>query len=261
MKTFSGLALGVLLGLSLAPQLSAAPQFERSRDQNQDRDRVCVYQDINYQGWEECYSAGDEVADLKKHRNAISSIRVYGRARVTVYENEDFEGKSAEFSSDVRDLGLRSLAGSKSWSDRIQSLRVGSDFNGQANGRDRNRDQSNRFPAQRQQVNDGICVYDRPDYEGREQCWSTGSDLSDLGRSGDWSDKISSIRVFGRTTAVVYRDIGFNGDSITVDRDIPDLSRVSGRGFKNWDRQISSVQIDGDRGRFGTSRSRNRRWR
>lgn len=137
---------------ALAPQLGAAPQFDRSRDQNQDRDRICVYQDINYQGWEQCYSAGEEVADFGKRRNAISSIRVYGRARVTVYEDQDFEGKSAEFSSDVRDLGLRSLSGSKSWSDHIQSLRVSSDYN-------RNRDQSNRYPNQRQQQNDGIlCI-------------------------------------------------------------------------------------------------------
>ena len=256
MKTLSGLALGVLLSLSLAPQLGASPQFGRSRDQNQDRDRVCVYQDINYQGWEQCYSAGDEVADLGKRRNAISSVRVYGRARVTVYEDEDFEGKSTEFSSDVRDLGLRSLSGSKSWSDHIQSLKVSSDSI-------RNRDQANRYPDPRQQVNNGICVYDHPNYEGREQCWNSGTDLSDLGRSGDWSDKISSMRVFGRTTAVVYRDIGFNGDSITIDGDIPDLGRISGRGFRNWDRQISSVQIGGDRGRPGTSRQRNRdrRWR
>ena len=34
-------------------------------------------------------------------------------------------------------------------------------------------------------------------------------DLSDLGRLGGWSDRIASIRVFGRTSVIVYRDIGF----------------------------------------------------
>src|SRR5207253_1388699 len=115
-----------------------------------------------------------------------------------------------------------------------------------------------------QQVNDGICVYDRRDYQGREQCWNTGENISDLGRSGNWSDKISSIRVFGRATSVLYRDTGFRGESIVIDRDIPDLSQVSGQGFRNWDRQISSLAIEDGREGFpgrGRGRGRGRFWR
>src|SRR5205809_970732 len=124
MKTFSGLALGLLFGLSFAPHLHGAPQFGAAQERVQTRDRVCVYQDIRFQGWEQCYNVGDEVSHLERRTKAISSIRVFGRARVVVYEDPEFKGRSAEFASDVPDLGLRSLGGSHTWNDQIESLRI-----------------------------------------------------------------------------------------------------------------------------------------
>jgi hypothetical protein len=250
MKKTSALALALLFSFGLAQQVTGAPQFGAGRDRAQNRDRVCVYQDIHYQGWEQCYSAGDEVATLERRDKAISSIRIFGRSRVTVYDNTEFRGRSAEFTSDVPDLGLRNLSGSKSWSDQIRSLRVGTDY---AAVRDLPERRTNA------QGNDGVCVYDRRDFEGREQCWSAGQDIRDLARSGNWSDRISSIRVFGRATAVLFRDIEFRGDRITIDRDVADLSQVSGNGFRNWDRQVSSLVVQNDRGFFpGRGRARGR---
>jgi hypothetical protein len=101
-------------------------------------------------------------------------------------------------------------------------------------------------------------VYDRRNFEGREECWNNGLDISDLGRAGNWSDRISSIRVFGRTSVVLFRDIDFRGDRITIDRDIPDLSQISGNGFRNWDRQVSSFAIGNDREFPGRGRARGR---
>jgi len=256
MKTLSSLALSLLIGLSFAPQLSAAPQFG-ARERAQGRDRVCVYQDIHYQGWEQCYNAGDEIASLDRRNNAVSSIRIYGRARVTVYEDTEFRGRSAEFTSDVPDLGLRNLTGSRSWSDHIQSLRVGSDsYSGGGNNNSRNVPIFGR-DRDTQQVNEGICVYDRPDFQGREQCWNAGTEVSDMGRA-NWSDRVSSIRVFGGARVILYRDINFRGEEIIIDRDIPSLSQVNGRTFRNWDRQVSSLIIEDRRGR---GRARGRFWR
>jgi hypothetical protein len=232
----------MLLSLALIPSLEAEPQFGGSRERFETRDRVCFYQDIHYNGWEQCYSAGDEVADLGGRKKAISSMRVFGRARVLVYEDPEFHGRSEEFSSDVRDLGLRNLSGSKSWSDQIESFRIVGlgDYNGRGfrNG-----------PPAFDRNDAGICVYDRRNFEGREECWRAGSDLGDLARAGNWSDRISSIRVFGRTHAVLYRDIGFRGDRISIDRDIADLGQLRGSGFRNWDRQISSLAVETNRGR------------
>jgi hypothetical protein len=55
--------------------------------------------------------------------------------------------------------------------------------------------------------------------------------------------------VFGRTLSVLYRDIGFRGDRISIDRDIADLGQLRGSGFRNWDRQISSLAVETNRGR------------
>jgi hypothetical protein len=247
MKTFWTLAIGALFSLSLAPESGAAPQFGRGRDRDEGRDRVCLYQDIQYQGWEQCYSNGDEIPSLGGRSNAASSIRVFGRTRVTVYEDSNFRGRSAEFSSDVPDLGRRIVSGSRSWSDHIQSLRVGFDYDSRDNRGVFGGGFPDRFP--RNQIDDGICVYERHNYDGRSQCWRAGENLNDLGRAGNWSDRIASIQVFGRAVAILYRDIGFRGQSITIDRDIPDLGRVSAQGFDDWDRQASSVRIEFERGR------------
>jgi Peptidase inhibitor family I36 len=259
MKTFSVLVLGVVVGLCMAPRVDAAVQYDRN-----DRargDQVCVYKDINYQGAEQCYSAGDEVNNLGAQSKSISSIHFYGRATVTVYENTDFRGRSAQFTSDVSDLGRRVMSGNTAWSDHINSLRIGSVSGpGSPNLNERwNPGDFRRNPAQHPR--DGICVYDRPNYQGRSECWNQGQNISDLARQGSWSGQISSIRLFGRSVAVVYQDIGYRGESLTVDRDIPDLTVIGGRGrgngngsgrgngrtFGNWDHQISSLQVQAQR--------------
>jgi hypothetical protein len=270
MKTFSFLALGVVVGLCAVTPVDAAVQFGQGNGRSRG-DQVCVYKDINYQGAEQCYNAGNELNNLGAQSKSISSIRIYGRGTVTVYENTDFRGHSAQFASDVPDLGRQMMAGKTSWSDHIDSLRIGGVL-GSTNPNVNDRRYPDNYPRdqsqqQAQQPRDGICVYDRPNYGGRSECWNQGQSVSDLGRQGNWGGQISSIRLFGRSTAVVYQDIGYRGDSLTVDRDIPDLAAIrgrnngngngngngkgrgrgNGRNFGNWDRQISSMQVQAQR--------------
>jgi hypothetical protein len=251
----SRMFFGLLAGLLIvpAPDASAQAGRGRGRQQNNERDRICVYQDIQYQGWEQCYSAGDELSDLKNRKDSISSIRIFGRARVTVYDSKDFEGRSAEFTSNVPDLGLRSLAGSRSWSDRIESIRVSSDSvrSGQNQGRALGRPD---FENSDEDLREGICVYEHANFQGRSQCFSPGEQVRDLARQGSWSDKISSIRVFGRTVAVLYRDVQFQGERMTVDEDIFDLAGMGSRSYGSWNDQISSLEIEAGRIRFRTGR-------
>jgi Peptidase inhibitor family I36 len=268
MKTISALAAGLLFGAALAPQLAAAPQFGTSRG-SQTRDRVCLYQDSGYRGWEQCYVAGDEVTSLGGRKAQASSIRIFGRARLIAWDDTNFNGRTTEFTSDVPDLALRAASGGHTWNDRISSIRVVSEYSNAPvynGGRDQipngGRDQT---PSDRStnnnRVDDGICVYNRPNFEGRSQCWNAGQDVSDLSRNGNWSDRISSIRVFGRTAVVLYRDAGFRGESVVIDNDVPDLARISSR-FGSWDRQISSFQVEDRRGGFpGKGRARGRQWR
>ena len=230
MKILSALACAALFVAAMGSQSDASAQSGRGRD------RVCVYQDVQYAGWEQCYTPGDEVATLRDRNNNISSIRVYGRVRVTVYEETEFRGRSGEFDSDVADLGLRIVSGSRSWSDRIKSLRVNSDGNSFRSGTDQ------------EELRNGICVYEDPDYRGRSQCWNAGDTAGDLARPDRWSDRVSSIRVFGRSAAILYRDIRFRGSRLVLDHDVPDLAKLSS-DFGNWNDQISSLQVEAERGR------------
>src|SRR6185295_14328657 len=108
MKKLTGITWVSLLLVAVAP-VGARPQF--GRNDNRAGDRVCVYQNSYFQGWEECYRPGDEVADLHTHGNNISSIRVYGNAIVSIYDGKNFEGPSAQINSEVRDLAQLSAGG------------------------------------------------------------------------------------------------------------------------------------------------------
>jgi hypothetical protein len=95
----------------------------------------------------------------------------------------------------------------------------------------------------------GVCIYEDRDYRGNFQCFNAGDEVADLTRIGRWSDKISSIRVFGPDRIQVFRDIHFQGERIVIDRDVPDLRRIQLRWGGNWDNQITSLFVPGGRGR------------
>src|ERR1051326_2019179 len=172
-------------------------------------DRVCLYKDDNFHGHEQCYRPGDEVSDLK-HAD-ISSIRVYGHARAMLYEDRDFHGRMMEFTADIPDLKRVPASGSKNWHDHVGSLRVTSDY-----AYNRERVHGSEYPYGRLKpfpsdvIDEGVCVYEKPKYEGRFQCWASGTDISDLSFS-NWRDKISSVRVFGHARLVGYKDAAFHG--------------------------------------------------
>ena len=107
--------------------MAAVPAFaQQTRDRNdtRDGDRVCFYKDIEFQGPSWCYRPGDELADLRDRGNEISSIRIFGRAHVIVYDLEEFMGASDEFDRDIPDLRLRVMEGRRDWNDRIDSFQV-----------------------------------------------------------------------------------------------------------------------------------------
>ena len=121
MRKLSGIIGLSLLLVAVTPAGARGRQL--GRNDNRAGDRVCVYQNSHFQGWEECYRPGDEVADLHTHGNNISSIRVYGNAIVSIYDGKNFEGPSAQVTSEVRDLAQLSAGGflgKQSWNDRIE---------------------------------------------------------------------------------------------------------------------------------------------
>jgi hypothetical protein len=220
--------------------MTAVPAFaQQGRDRsegrdNRDTDRVCFYRDVEYQGPSWCYRPGDELADLRNRNNEISSIRIFGRARVVVWDQEEFMGATDEFDMDAPDLRLRAMEGRRNWNDRIDSFQVLS-FNRGGRGfgvgrNDRDDDRDNR-PAR-----DRICIYEDINYGGRSQCWNANEEERNLNGRG-WNDRISSIRVYGRARVEVYRDADYRGQRLRIDRDAPDLGAI------NWSDQISSFQV------------------
>jgi Peptidase inhibitor family I36 len=223
----------IVAGLSM----TAAPTFaQQGRDRNnggdnRDTDRVCFYRDIEYQGPSWCYRPGDELADLRNRGNEISSIRIFGRARVIVWDGEEFMGVTDEFDMDVPDLRLRAVAGRRNWNDRIDSFRVIA-FNRRGRGFGFGRDDArDNRPAR-----DRICIYEEINYGGRSQCWNADEEERNLSGTG-WNDRISSIRVYGRARIEVYRDADYRGQRLRIERDSADLGAI------NWSDQISSFQV------------------
>lgn len=233
MKRLHSLApIVALLGLAAGVSQDAAAQSRSDRDRGRDRDRVCVYQHAGYGGWEQCLAVGDSLEDLGNRRNQISSVRVFGRAEIILFEHPNFQGQQivlGENTSDFREL--------KRWNDQVDSLRVETaSFRGR--------------PRPGQRAEERVCVYQHVDYGGNSQCFDANEDVPDLRQIG-WNDGISSIRVFGRTRLAVFEHGAFQGERLIVENDIPNLTTVNGRGGWNWNDRISSLRAGGARGDRG----------
>jgi len=83
------------------------------------RDGVCFFEDYDYRGDYFCVRTGESVPYLPDGMNdRISSIQVFGRCEVQIFQNGRFGGRSRRFDRDVRNLR------SEGWNDRISSVRV-----------------------------------------------------------------------------------------------------------------------------------------
>jgi Peptidase inhibitor family I36 len=98
---------------------------------------------------------------------------------------------------------------------------------------------------------DGVCFFKDTNFRGDYFCIRAGETFGSV--PDGMNDKISSMRIFGRAEATVYRDVRFDGRSSRFDYDIPNL-RAEG-----WNDLISSVRVSyqsgsgggGGRGGFG----------
>jgi hypothetical protein len=261
--------LGLVIGIFSVVSQTTAAQARR--------DMVCVYENNNYSGWEQCFMPGEQIGDLGNHGKKISSIRVYGDAHMTVFANKNFEGASMEVGADMSDLAQRKLTGNSvitlTWNDAIESVRLAPP---RYQSRDSNvsrdtnvyrepvyarvepprdvyrgdvyRDDDDWDRDYRRDGRSHVCIFDEINFRGRHECFDTRDEIADLGRMAGWNDRISSIRVYGVARVTVYRDINFRGDRITVDHDVADLRRIRMTSTLSWDNQISSLDVNGGRG-------------
>jgi len=199
-------------------------QYDRigfSGSGNEPQNGACFYRDADYRGDSFCMNAGENLRNLEKGFNdEISSIRVFGRAQVIVYEHENFGGASKTFTGDV--------SNPRDWKDKITAIQV----------------QYNRigFGASGNEPQNGACFYLDADYRGEKYCVNSGESQQHLGEP--YNDKISSIRIFGRAEVTVYHDENFNGSRQTFRQDVPNL-----RDLRDWNDRITSFQVAG--GQYG----------
>jgi hypothetical protein len=91
---------------------------------NWGRGGACFYRDRNFGGDFFCLRRGESRESLGGLGDDISSIRVFGGARVTVYNDRDFRGGKAQTRGDLADLRNWSYQGGHTWNNRISSVRV-----------------------------------------------------------------------------------------------------------------------------------------
>jgi hypothetical protein len=93
---------------------------------NWGRGGVCVYKSQNFNGDYMCFRRGDSRSSLGNFGGEISSIRTFGGARVTVYNDRNFQGPRSTTNRDIADLRNWKVPnmGNHTWNNRISSLRV-----------------------------------------------------------------------------------------------------------------------------------------
>ncbi len=197
---------------------------------------MCFYTDMNYRGENFCVSGNESLQSVgDRYNDKISSIRIFGRAEVTVYENSNFNGSRRTISQDVPTLGT--------WSDRITSFQVSGErqYEGQYGGSSRAQYGGQGSGSEPRQ---GACFYKDANYRGENFCVSGNESMQSVGDR--YNDTISSVRIFGRSEVTVYENSNFNGSRQTISQDVPSLG--------NWSDRITSFQVTGGRqyqGQYG----------
>jgi Peptidase inhibitor family I36 len=100
---------------------------------------VCFYQNPRFGGDYFCAPIGAAATQVPRGTNdKISSIRVYGNAEVTVFQDSHFEGRSSRFDRNMGDLRR------EGWNDLISSFRINNRGRGGNSGGGRSYDTDSR---------------------------------------------------------------------------------------------------------------------
>ena len=103
----------------LAPSRLIAQTWEWGRSPFP-RDGACFFKDPDFRGDYFCAPAGESLSAVPKDMNdKISSIRIFGRADVTVFKDVRFDGGSRHFRDSIGNLK------DDGWNDRVSSFCVG----------------------------------------------------------------------------------------------------------------------------------------
>ena len=119
------LACGALGAYAQDPwEYRGEPRWERSwNDRPYPRAGACFFTDSDFRGNRFCVRLGDRLGRLPGNfGDNISSIQLFGGARVVVFNDRNFSGGSAEFGRSVHDLRNRRFRDGHTWNNRISSV-------------------------------------------------------------------------------------------------------------------------------------------
>jgi hypothetical protein len=102
------------------------PNWDRSwNDRPFPRAGACFFKDAGFQGDRFCVRRGDRLGALPgTFGDNISSIQIFGNARVVVFNDRGFRGGSDEFRRGIGDLRTEKFRGGNTWNNRISSIMV-----------------------------------------------------------------------------------------------------------------------------------------
>ena len=102
------------------------PKWDRSwNDRPVPGAGACFFTDAGFRGNRFCVTRGDRLDRLPgDFGDNISSIQVFGKARVRVFNDRNFSGGSQEFRNSIPDLRNEPFRDGHTWNNRISSLAV-----------------------------------------------------------------------------------------------------------------------------------------
>jgi hypothetical protein len=215
------------------------------------RNGACFFRDADFRGDRFCMESGDRMQQVPEgFSDKISSVRVYGRPDITVYQDRDFRGPSLRLRNDVANLQSFQVSPGHSWNDRISSIEIGGGRDDRDWDRDRDRDQDRDGNRNRDQGGDypgrdrnrsGACFYKDADFRGEKFCVDRGERVASMPEG--FRDSISSVQIFGRANVTVYQDSNFGGPSLRLRDDVTNLQSFQVRPGHSWNDRISSIKV------------------
>lgn len=191
---------------------------------------VTIYDDCNYGGRSYRLSLGyHRDNELGIGNDKLSSIRVPSGYKVTLYENDNFQGATKVINYDNACVG-------KDWNDRTSSILVERNYSNNNNyNYNYNNSYNNKKPSSNSNsYGDVVVIYRDCNYQGDSQPLSQG-----YHRAGDLrigNDAISSISVPRGWQVTLYYDDNFSGRSMMISWSSDCLSR-------DWNDKVSSLYI------------------
>jgi hypothetical protein len=178
-----------------------------------------LYEHPNFQG--RCLRFATGVGDLRPFTfdDTVSSVRIVGSWSLTLFADLSGGGTSEVFTRDDPNL-----ADNRIGDNRATSLAVA-----------RTQAPPPAPSGTACDGSEGVYLYEGTNYRGA--CIRVTGDIGDL-RVTELNDAVSSVRIFGRYSVVLFRDLNFTGASSTFVESDPDL-RNDGIG----DNQATSLQV------------------